>query len=266
MSSSNNIAVIQATSKLLEVYLEHNQVPHDRFADFIKEVNASILSCVQADMNLPNSIEGMKHTSALTPTTEIAQTTASADAVQTQAPKRRGRPPKNATAPVAAAPVAVAETTVASSEPTAPAEPVKRGRGRPRTRPDYAAIREASSVEGLSDDPDAPNYRFSMLPRTPAVPVEKSFGPDFVICLLDGRKMKVMKKHLRARYNMSEEQYRRHFNLAADHPITSPDFIEKKSLDAKSRNFGKKVVDQDEGFRNEAPVIKRSRTPDNVAA
>lgn len=254
---TNNI-VIDATTKLLEVYLEKNNVPHDRFPAFIQEVNQSILSIVQADLPMPSTVEEATSSTAIATPPKAA----AAPKAPTKAPAapKAAKKTETVSEAVAPAPAPVVEAPAAPVAEVAAEEEPKRGRGRPRTTPDYAAMRETTTLPGLSDDPNADNYRFAVYPRTPKVAIEKSFGDDFVICLLDGRKMRVMKKHLRARYNMSEEQYRTHFGLSEDHPIAAPDFIREKSLMAKSRNFGKKASDLPEAPANEAPVVKRTRS------
>src|SRR6266436_920093 len=55
-----------------------------------------------------------------------------------------------------------------------------------------------------------------------AVPIKKSVTPDFIVCLEDGKKMKMLKRHLRTAYDMSPEQYRERWNLPADYPMVAP--------------------------------------------
>lgn len=75
---------------------------------------------------------------------------------------------------------------------------------------------------------------------TPAVPVKRSLMPDFIICLEDGKKFKSLKRHLRTRYDMTPEQYRAKWNLAADYPMVAPNYAAARSELAKSMGLGQK--------------------------
>lgn len=75
----------------------------------------------------------------------------------------------------------------------------------------------------------------------PAVPVSKSVGTDYIICLEDGRKLKMLKRYLRSRYDMSPDDYRRRWNLPADYPMVAPAYTERRSEFAKKIGLGKGV-------------------------
>lgn len=75
----------------------------------------------------------------------------------------------------------------------------------------------------------------------PAVPVSKSLGTDYIICLEDGRKLKMLKRYLRSRYDMSPDDYRRRWNLPADYPMVAPAYTERRSEFAKKIGLGKGV-------------------------
>jgi predicted transcriptional regulator len=77
-------------------------------------------------------------------------------------------------------------------------------------------------------------------PQRPAVPIKKSFTADYVICLEDGKKFKSLKRHLRVRYNMTPEQYRAKWGLAADYPIVAPGYAEIRSRMAKDMGLGQR--------------------------
>lgn len=77
---------------------------------------------------------------------------------------------------------------------------------------------------------------------TPAVPVEESVGPDFIICLEDGVKLKMLKRYLRSQHNMTPEEYRAKWGLPADYPMVAPDYSERRSELAKSQGLGRKPV------------------------
>ena len=74
----------------------------------------------------------------------------------------------------------------------------------------------------------------------PAVPVKKSVTPDFIICLEDGRKLKMLKRHLKTAYNMTPEQYRERWGLQADYPMVAPNYARQRSNLAKKIGLGTK--------------------------
>jgi predicted transcriptional regulator len=75
----------------------------------------------------------------------------------------------------------------------------------------------------------------------PAVPVNKSITNDYIICLEDGRKLKMLKRYLRSRYDMSPDEYRRRWGLGADYPMVAPSYTERRSEFAKRIGLGKGV-------------------------
>jgi predicted transcriptional regulator len=74
----------------------------------------------------------------------------------------------------------------------------------------------------------------------PAVPVKKSVFPDHIICLEDGKKMKMLKRHLKTSYNLTPEQYRERWGLTADYPMVSPNYAKHRSSLAKKIGLGTK--------------------------
>lgn len=74
--------------------------------------------------------------------------------------------------------------------------------------------------------------------REPAVAISKSVTPEHVICLEDGKKLKMLKRYLRTHYNMSPEEYRRKWNLPADYPMVAPNYAKRRSQFAKQIGLG----------------------------
>ena len=72
----------------------------------------------------------------------------------------------------------------------------------------------------------------------PAVPIKRSVMPDYIVSLEDGRKFKSLKRHLRASYDMTPDQYRRRWGLPADYPMTAPNYAKKRSQLAKKAGLG----------------------------
>ncbi len=75
----------------------------------------------------------------------------------------------------------------------------------------------------------------------PAVPIKKSVQPDYLICLEDGKKLKMLKRHLKTAYNMSPAEYRERWGLPADYPMVAPSYAEKRSQLAKEIGLGTKT-------------------------
>ena len=72
----------------------------------------------------------------------------------------------------------------------------------------------------------------------PAVPVKKSVTPEHIVCLEDGKKLKMLKRHLRTAYNMSPEEYREKWGLPADYPMVAPNYAKQRSKLAKQIGLG----------------------------
>lgn len=81
-------------------------------------------------------------------------------------------------------------------------------------------------------------------PAKPAVPIRKSVTPDYLICLEDGKKLKMLKRHLRSTYNMTPDEYRARWGLAADYPMVAPTYAEQRSAFAKKIGLGRGSVRQ----------------------
>lgn len=74
----------------------------------------------------------------------------------------------------------------------------------------------------------------------PAVPVKKSVFPDYIICLEDGKQLKMLKRHLKTAYNMTPKQYRERWGLAADYPMVAPSYASHRSTLARQIGLGTK--------------------------
>ncbi len=83
----------------------------------------------------------------------------------------------------------------------------------------------------------------------PAVSIRASLKPDYIVCLEDGKKLKMLKRHLMTHYNLTPEQYRARWSLPADYPMVAPNYAEKRRDLAKKIGLGRK------------PGQKRGRKP-----
>ncbi len=78
------------------------------------------------------------------------------------------------------------------------------------------------------------------LNQTPAVPTEKSVTKDYIICLEDGKKLKMLKRHLRSKFGLTPDQYRAKWNLPPGYPMVAPGYADQRSKLAKQIGLGRK--------------------------
>ena len=74
----------------------------------------------------------------------------------------------------------------------------------------------------------------------PAISVKKSISPDYIVCLEDGKKLKMLKRHLKTAYNMTPEEYREKWGLPRDYPMVAPNYAKHRSSLAKKIGLGTK--------------------------
>jgi predicted transcriptional regulator len=74
----------------------------------------------------------------------------------------------------------------------------------------------------------------------PAVPIKRSVLPDYIVCLEDGKKLKMLKRHLKTAYNLSPEQYRERWGLPPDYPMVAPNYAKQRSQLARDLGLGTK--------------------------
>ena len=73
----------------------------------------------------------------------------------------------------------------------------------------------------------------------PAVPIRKSITPEYLVCLEDGKKLKMLKRHLRSTYNLSPDEYRAKWGLPPDYPMVAPNYAQQRSDFAKKIGLGR---------------------------
>jgi predicted transcriptional regulator len=88
------------------------------------------------------------------------------------------------------------------------------------------------------------NDRAAERPK-PATPISKSVHNDYIVCLEDGKKLKMLKRYLRSTYNMSPDEYRKRWGLPADYPMVAPAYAARRSEFAKRIGLGKGVRRKD---------------------
>ncbi len=92
-----------------------------------------------------------------------------------------------------------------------------------------------SALSGISRTGAAPEVK-----PEPKVSIRSSIKPDYIVCLEDGKKLKMLKRHLMTHYNMTPDQYRQKWGLSSDYPMVAPNYAEQRRTLAKSIGLGTK--------------------------
>ncbi len=99
----------------------------------------------------------------------------------------------------------------------------------------------------------------------PAVPLKKSVFADYIVCLEDGKKLKMLKRHLMTSYNLTPDAYRERWGLPSNYPMVAPSYAERRSALAKSIGLGRKPRVDNEAPAATAPA-RRGRKASRVEA
>lgn len=94
-------------------------------------------------------------------------------------------------------------------------------------------VKSVHSALGTLGQPEQPAA------GAPAVPIKKSITPEYLVCLEDGKKLKMLKRYLRSQYGMTPEEYRKRWGLPADYPMVAPSYAERRSQFAKKIGLGR---------------------------
>jgi predicted transcriptional regulator len=116
---------------------------------------------------------------------------------------------------------------------------------------------------GLENSCKSPQPKASEL--IPAVPFGVSVQPDHIVCLEDGKKLKMLKRHLKAHYNMTPAEYRRRWNLPADYPMIAPEYAARRSEIAKKSGLGQSSARDAALTRAEAVAAGAAPAPASAA-
>lgn len=92
-----------------------------------------------------------------------------------------------------------------------------------------------SALNGLSQGEEQPQPK-----QEPAVSIRSSIKPDYIVCLEDGKKLKMLKRHLMTHYGMTPDEYRQKWGLNADYPMVAPNYAEQRRTLAKKIGLGTK--------------------------
>jgi len=91
------------------------------------------------------------------------------------------------------------------------------------------------ALTGISGRSSAPEPK-----PEPKVPIRSSIKPDYIVCLEDGKRLKMLKRHLMTHYNLTPDQYRQKWGLSPDYPMVAPNYAEQRRTLAKSIGLGTK--------------------------
>lgn len=105
------------------------------------------------------------------------------------------------------------------------------------------------SVFGTLADIDEAPVEVKAEAQRPAVAIRKSVTPDYIVCLEDGKKLKMLKRHLQTTYNMSPEEYRTKWGLPSEYPMVAPNYAKQRSEFAKRIGLGRKPGEATTGRR-----------------
>jgi predicted transcriptional regulator len=96
-------------------------------------------------------------------------------------------------------------------------------------------------VYGALERLGQPEVRAAPARQRPAVPIARSVQHDFIVCLEDGKQLKMLKRYLKSRFDLSPEEYRRKWGLPAEYPMVAPAYAERRSVFAKQIGLGRGV-------------------------
>ncbi|MFW2830572.1 MucR family transcriptional regulator [Sphingomonas sp. ID0503] len=96
------------------------------------------------------------------------------------------------------------------------------------------SVHKALTGLGTAPEPEAPAR------PEPAVSIRSSIKPDYIVCLEDGKKLKMMKRHLMTHFNLTPQQYREKWGLPADYPMVAPNYADRRRVLAKEIGLGRK--------------------------
>ena len=92
--------------------------------------------------------------------------------------------------------------------------------------------------QSISETSRYTNSFKSLTPLNPAVPIEESVTDEYIVCLEDGKKLQMLKRHLNTVYKMTVDQYRERWGLPSDYPVVSPNYAKRRSQIAKNTGLG----------------------------
>lgn len=259
--------IVKGVLDIVKMTIEKTPIPYQEVGKFMKEVSDSIAKAIEeTDATLARVQARSGSGSALPAASDAAaapEASAPAEAVA-EAPEEASAQVPAASAPEPAQPESLPakKRRVRSSRPKAASQDEKDDHGR-------AAAAANAQPESVADapagqEPRKERYKFAHISREPVVPINESVHPDYIVCLIDGEQRRMLHRHLRSRYGMSVEEYRAHFGLPDDYPMTAPGYSEEKRRYAIHQGLGtSRLYENAKSRKQERPtpakVTKRKR-------
>lgn len=201
MTSATDLSIMKMVTDITVAHVSHNQVEPAQVSQLITDVYEA-----------------------------LSKTTANGVAVQEGV---QGKVSQEVEAPAAAAPTPAPAPQAEEVVPAADEEQV----------PAETAAPATAARAGVQSEPKAKRKVQAQEPETPklepAVPIEESVQPEYLVCLEDGTKKKMLKRYLRTHFKMTPEQYKEKWGLPADYPMTAPVYRQQKAEYAKIAGLGK---------------------------
>lgn len=244
----NDRPAFELTMDLITGYLQNNKVPHNELNDFISQTFDTVLGF--ADKKPSARSVGVSASAATSPS---APAPATAEASEQPVKRGRGRP-RLVRAEEAAPANPQTSLSFLAGDVIGTAPPKRRGRP-PKVRPEEQAVEaapsDAAAPVAAAEEPGA----FSNIPKVPyhGIDPEGAIGHDKLTCLVCGKQRKILTRHLATDHGMTPDDYRSHFGLRADYPVTAEASSEKRSVLTKSA-FAARRGDETEESAEEAPA------------
>lgn len=231
-----------AVATLNKSAISPNEVP-----TFLKNIGDSLVTCIN---------EASAAIGAGAPAAAVQPgASAKADVRPAAAPRKANA----SRSPAAAAGAAVAQSV---SSPALSAAAV--ASGKKASAPEAAASTEPMAAGPVVVEEEV--YKFANIPTEPVVPIGESVFDDSIVCLIDGERRKMLQRHLRSKYQMSEAEYRTHFNLPDSYPMTAPGYSKEKSIVARAQGLGTAKLYENAKSKQKATPAKVTKRQRNKAA
>lgn len=241
--------VLDGVVQIAVATLAKSPISPDAVPDFLKKVGDQLVQCIRD--------------------TEAA-VAVKAPAAVAAAPKsgQSEKPPVQAASPAASPPAAEPKKTAANAAAPKAAATKAKEQPAPAVAETAAPATVAASTSASSTVSDAPKarktpakaeYKFASISRTPKVPVDQSVKDDAIVCLIDGEERKMLQRHLKSKYMMTEDEYRAHFDLPHDYPMTAPGYSKEKSRMAMKQGLGTPRLYENNKGATPAKMVKRKR-------
>ena len=265
--------IVKGLLDIVKVTIEKTPIPYEDVGTFMKGVSDQLAASIKVmDEAL---LEALARRGEAPATERKAPSIAPAASAPTAAAEEPA-PAASSAAPAAAAPSAPAASEAKKGKGVKQSSAKASGASRKTAAAEAAqetAVAEAvaeAPAERAAAKPKEQGYKFAHISRVPVVPVDQSVQDDHIVCLIDGEKRSMLHRHIRSRYGMSEKDYKAHFGLPDDYPLTAPGYAKEKRIFAIQQGLGTPKLYENAKSRQEQPtpakVSKRKREKADTSA